>query len=62
MFAVAYTVKKVSAFPVSSWEVTNWPGVIKLLPARESSVSGIPVGDRKIAILFFSVGASYEHI
>ncbi len=54
-----YTVKKVSDFPVYSWDVTYpnspWPGVIKLFLARESLVSDIPAGDVKIANLFYSV-------
>ncbi len=37
-----YTVKKVSDFPVPS----------RVFPARESLVSDIPAGDRKIANLF----------
>ncbi len=41
------TVKKFIDFPVSPW-----PGIIKLLQARESLVSDIPAEDGKIANLF----------
>jgi hypothetical protein len=53
---VLYTVKKVSDFPFPSRDVTNqspWPGIIKLLPARESLVSNIPAWDGNIANLFY---------
>jgi hypothetical protein len=49
------TVKKVSDFLVPSRGVayqTPWPGKIKLFPVRESLVSDIPAGDRKIVNLF----------
>ncbi len=54
-----YTVKKVSDFPAPSGDVTypTLPGreIIKLFPSRENLVSGIPAGDGKIVILFYSV-------
>jgi hypothetical protein len=31
------------------------PGIIKLIPTRESLVSNIPAGDEKIVNLFYSV-------
>ncbi len=49
-----YTVKKVIAFPVPSWDVTNQtlPGIDKLFQARESLVSDILAVDRKNYNLF----------
>ncbi len=56
-----YTVKKISDFPVPSWDVTTpWPGIIELFPARDSLVSDIPAGDGKIANLFYSVGSAHS--
>jgi hypothetical protein len=51
----SYTVKKISDFPVPSWDVTK-----QTLPGRECfkgefGYSDIPAGDRKIANLFYSV-------
>jgi hypothetical protein len=44
-------------FPVPSRDVTNQTllGIIKFFPARESSVSDMPVGGGNIANLFYSV-------
>ncbi len=53
-----YTVKKASSFPFPSRDVTYqslWPVIIKLFPGRESFVSDISAGDRKITNLFFTV-------
>ncbi len=57
LYPQCHTVKKVRNFPVPSRDVTAWPnylrpGKIKLFQARESSVSYIPAGDRKIVNLF----------
>jgi hypothetical protein len=47
--------------PQPGCHVTNqtlpgqWPGIIKFFPARENLASDIPVGDGKIANLFYSV-------
>jgi hypothetical protein len=52
----------VISFPVPSRDVTNqtppespWQGIIKLFPARESSVSDISAGDGENHNLFYSV-------
>ncbi len=54
-----YTVKKVSDFPrlYPGCHKPNspWAGIIKFLPARESFVSDIPAGGRKITYVFYSV-------
>jgi hypothetical protein len=34
---------------------SSWPGINKLFPVRESSVSDIPTGDGKMANIFYSV-------
>ncbi len=50
-----YTVKKITIFPSPagmSQPNSQWPGIIKLCPARESLVSDIPAGDEKIDKLF----------
>jgi hypothetical protein len=58
--------KKGLRYSHPSRDVTNqtlpspWSGIIKLFPARESLVSDIPAGDRKIANLFYSVGTFWE--
>jgi hypothetical protein len=56
--------KKGDDFPISSQDVTNRTlpggGIIKLFPARESSVSGIPAGDGKIVILFLQCIFTYH--
>ncbi len=48
--------KKVSDFPSPAG---NNPGIIKLLPARESLVNDIPAGDGKIANLFYNAMTLY---
>ncbi len=52
-----HTVKKVIVFPHPQpgchWPNSPWPGIIKLIPARESLVSDIPTGDGKNDNLFF---------
>jgi hypothetical protein len=55
-----YTVKKAYRFshPHPGLTKLSWPGIIKLFPARESLVSDIPVGDRKIANLFLQCNYS----
>jgi hypothetical protein len=60
--AGGYTVKKVNDFPVPGRDVTNQTlsgresfGIIKLFPARESLIGGIPAADGKIDNLFYSV-------
>ncbi len=49
-----YTVKKVSDFPVTSLNIT------RLFPARDSLVSDIPAGYRKIAKLFLQCGCLWR--
>ncbi len=39
-----------------------WAEIIKLFPARDSSVSDIPAVDGKIASLFYSVGCDHPGI
>jgi hypothetical protein len=54
-----YTVKKDKWFsrPQPGCHLPNSPspGIIKLLPARDSLVSDIPAGDGKTANIFFTV-------
>jgi hypothetical protein len=37
----------------------SWPGIIKIVPARESLVSDIPAGDGKTANLFLQCKALF---
>ncbi len=60
-----YTVKKSLRFssPQSWCQLPNssWPGRIKLFPARESLVSDIPAGEKKIAYLFLQCKVVYAY-
>ncbi len=59
-----YTVKKVYRFshpqPGCHLPNSHWAGIIKLFPVRESMVSDIPAGDKKIANVFYSVAVFEE--
>jgi hypothetical protein len=66
MGPLSYTVKKVINFPslvgISPTKLSVG-GIIKFFPSRESLVSDIPAGDRKIANLFLQCNATfYNHI
>jgi hypothetical protein len=37
-----------------------WPGIIKIIPARECLISDMPAGDRKIVNLFLQRGNHFE--
>ncbi len=55
--------KRLSIFPSQpGCHLPNnpWPGIIKLFPVRESSVSEIPAGDRKIIFLQCTHASHYH--
>jgi hypothetical protein len=60
--ASAYTVKKGYRFfrlqPGCHLPNSLWPKKIKLFPPKESLVSDIPAGDRKLINFFYSVSVS----